>query len=316
MDASSARASCSADEATLLPLSFSSLPPSHYLQTFPRLLTTSSLVNKNHHHNNNNNNNNDHQHCNYNRNSDNNNNNNNNNNSTNSNNSVNHRLFRCNGSVSSAQITGDSATREPELAVATSCQSLGNLGRSTTNDDGSTKSSDKENGGSSSSRSTSSPQLMSRSKVYRRASLKSLTSLSSTTSQPAQSRIVRLGRVKIADKRGTPLDHVAKTSNTGSNNSAFGDKKVPCQAFSQPVHRSPDDDSSLCSKSKKENSNGVLQQVEQQQLQEEEKQQQQQTKGKSCSSFLPILSLIPNMVISFQYPSPKMKFSWWRNKIS
>ncbi|XP_076475003.1 uncharacterized protein LOC143302742 isoform X2 [Bombus vancouverensis nearcticus] len=39
-------------------------------------------------------------------------------------------------------------------------------------------------------------------------------------------------------------------------------------------------------------------------------------KGRSCGNFLPILSLIPQTVISFQYLSPKMKFSWWRNKIS
>lgn len=39
-------------------------------------------------------------------------------------------------------------------------------------------------------------------------------------------------------------------------------------------------------------------------------------KSRSCGSFLPILALIPQSVISFQYLSPKMKFSWWRNKIS
>ncbi|XP_017756440.1 PREDICTED: uncharacterized protein LOC108548142 isoform X2 [Eufriesea mexicana] len=39
-------------------------------------------------------------------------------------------------------------------------------------------------------------------------------------------------------------------------------------------------------------------------------------KSRSCGNFLPILSLIPQTVISFQYLSPKMKFSWWRNKIS
>ncbi|XP_029039861.1 uncharacterized protein LOC114874599 [Osmia bicornis bicornis] len=39
-------------------------------------------------------------------------------------------------------------------------------------------------------------------------------------------------------------------------------------------------------------------------------------KSRTCGNFLPILSLIPQTVISFQYLSPKMKFSWWRNKIS
>lgn len=42
----------------------------------------------------------------------------------------------------------------------------------------------------------------------------------------------------------------------------------------------------------------------------------EEPKSRSCGSFLPILSLIPHSVISFQYLSPKMKFSWWRNKIS
>ncbi|CAL7943619.1 unnamed protein product [Xylocopa violacea] len=39
-------------------------------------------------------------------------------------------------------------------------------------------------------------------------------------------------------------------------------------------------------------------------------------KSRSCGNFLPLLSLIPQTIISFQYLSPKMKFSWWRNKIS
>lgn len=42
----------------------------------------------------------------------------------------------------------------------------------------------------------------------------------------------------------------------------------------------------------------------------------EEPKSRSCGSFLPILALIPQSVISFQYLSPKMKFSWWRNKIS
>ncbi|XP_050460998.1 uncharacterized protein LOC126856496 [Cataglyphis hispanica] len=42
----------------------------------------------------------------------------------------------------------------------------------------------------------------------------------------------------------------------------------------------------------------------------------EEPKSRSCGSFLPIFALIPHSVISFQYLSPKMKFSWWRNKIS
>ncbi|XP_066600152.1 uncharacterized protein [Prorops nasuta] len=44
--------------------------------------------------------------------------------------------------------------------------------------------------------------------------------------------------------------------------------------------------------------------------------QEEEPKSRSCGSFLPILALIPQTVISFHYLSPKMKFSWWRNKIS
>ncbi|KAG7188091.1 hypothetical protein KM043_015941 [Ampulex compressa] len=43
---------------------------------------------------------------------------------------------------------------------------------------------------------------------------------------------------------------------------------------------------------------------------------EEEPKGHTCGSFLPILSFLPQTVISFQYLSPKMKFSWWRNKIS
>lgn len=38
--------------------------------------------------------------------------------------------------------------------------------------------------------------------------------------------------------------------------------------------------------------------------------------GTVCGSFLPILALIPQTVVSLQYLSPKIKFTWWRNKIS
>ncbi|XP_023289390.1 uncharacterized protein LOC111674199 [Orussus abietinus] len=44
--------------------------------------------------------------------------------------------------------------------------------------------------------------------------------------------------------------------------------------------------------------------------------QEDEPQARSCGSFLPILALIPHSVVSFQYLSPKMKFSWWRNKIS
>ncbi|XP_020709337.1 uncharacterized protein LOC110116793 [Athalia rosae] len=44
--------------------------------------------------------------------------------------------------------------------------------------------------------------------------------------------------------------------------------------------------------------------------------QDEEPKPHSCGKFLPILSLIPLTLVSFQYLSPKMKFSWWRNKIS
>ncbi|XP_063982487.1 uncharacterized protein LOC135165284 [Diachasmimorpha longicaudata] len=48
----------------------------------------------------------------------------------------------------------------------------------------------------------------------------------------------------------------------------------------------------------------------------EEREDEPKCSHSSCGGFLPIFSLIPQGVVSLQYLSPKMKFSWWRNKIS
>ena len=122
-------------------------------------------------------------------------------------------------------------------------------------------------------RSSSSPQLgRQRSKVYRRASLKSPASSPSPVLSPTQSRIIKVtGR-----RRPEDLD------NDKENRDTQGGESARCPRGGEPTARRHED---------------------------------KQPKPRSCS-FLPILSLIPHTVISFQYPSPKMKFSWWRNKIS
>ena len=39
-------------------------------------------------------------------------------------------------------------------------------------------------------------------------------------------------------------------------------------------------------------------------------------KNNNCEGFQSLLSLLPYFMVSCQYLSPKLKFSWWRNKIS
>lgn len=186
-----------------------------------------------------------------------------------------------------------SSSTSSKSKVTTSSQSL-------KSDDNLDSNLNKENNVSS-SRSTSSPQLInvrSRSKAYRRASLKSLTSIGSGSSllqQPVSSRIIRLtNRGKVSNSQTTcrSLDLVVSL---GKKQNLNEENVSSYQAFTNELNRS----------------------VTQEHHEVKKIEQQQQTnKSKSCSSFLPILSLIPNTFVSFQYPSPKMKFSWWRNKIS
>lgn len=253
MDASSAKrrvpcttAAAPADEAMLLPLSSSSLPPSHYFQTCPHLLT----------------------------------------------NSPNQRQPK-------ALTTSASLNDYPRR------QSLKSYCATTSENN-----SEVEVEFSNSNRSTSSPQLMSvktaRSKVYRRASLKSLTNL--PVNSPAQSKVMRISNNGKTEKR---LLFSSKNNNTITNNNK---ENIVCNPLSSPYPYS-----TPCQKINSENSDKLAHDSSVNHRDEgsnDNNSKQPKSSKSSCSSFLPILSLIPNTVISFQYPSPKMKFSWWRNKIS
>ena len=159
-----------------------------------------------------------------------------------------------------------------------------------------------------STRSVSSPQLMpkppTRSKVYRRASLKSTINISNLDNiRFSDSRIINISnrtKLRAENKRtfSTSEGQVIE-NNSLSDFKVKSDIKnvnnVTCDPTSTPYPYS-----TSCKKD----------------AQIETEAPDDEPKGHSCGSFLPILSLIPHSVVSFQYLSPKMKFSWWRNKIS
>lgn len=178
-------------------------------------------------------------------------------------------------------------------------------------------------------RSVSSPQLttkpLTRSKVYRKASLKSTMSTSYSNSEhsslsndhkvknlSSEVRIINISNSNLLNdhntKKQAPISHTTAkdvdNKDTEGNNETDESKNkwniedihITCNPlstpypYSTPLHKTA--------------SETVMEQTE------------EEPKGRSCGNFLPILSLIPQTVISFQYLSPKMKFSWWRNKIS
>ncbi|XP_076661487.1 uncharacterized protein LOC143365306 [Halictus rubicundus] len=166
-------------------------------------------------------------------------------------------------------------------------------------------------------RSVSSPQLtikpLTRSKVYRKASLKSMNLSNSTldNSTPnhcrsqdlaSNNRIINISNCSITftDKE-VPFSYLSATtqgneSNDNRNKWNMGEVHITCNPLSTPYPYSTPH-------------RNIISETVTEPLDEE-------PKSRSCGSFLPILSLIPQTVISFQYLSPKMKFSWWRNKIS
>ena len=282
MDASSSVSACCSDapdEATNifspfpLPISSSSLPPSHYLQTCPHLLNNNSMSNSNNNHS-----------------------------IIVNSNETQQQHHTMNNCVSSHSLNFDSAMDNSDQLRRQSLKS--DAQRKTLEQSSHHGEVDLTN----SSRSTSSPQLMSvkpRSKVYRRASLKSLTNLNTIVS-PAHSRIIKVSSRNKSEKR------LASDSQSTINSDAE-DKENVCNPLSHPYpYSTPCQKKSDVGQLSKEPS-PVKEEPEQEQ---QEQQPEEKQKGKSCSSFLPILSLIPHTMISFQYPSPKMKFSWWRNKIS
>ncbi|XP_033230649.1 uncharacterized protein LOC117181788 [Belonocnema kinseyi] len=162
-----------------------------------------------------------------------------------------------------------------------------------------------------SSRSISSPQLMAkpplRSKVYRKASLKSAINIPSLDSVCfSDTRIINISnRAKLqAENKRTLSTSEGKVI----ENNSLNDFEVTSDILVKNVNNVMCDPSSTPYPYSMSCNKGA--QTIETEAQDDE------PKNHSCGSFLPILSLIPHSVISFQYLSPKMKFSWWRNKIS
>lgn len=178
-------------------------------------------------------------------------------------------------------------------------------------------------------RSISSPQLtikpLTRSKVYRKASLKSSTNKSSLQSDLSTFTIDNFNAVS----------NVKSMNNTNNSKCILSKankyRKTPeqCPIQSDTCRKAKENDSGIANSKNKWNIEDVhitcnplstpypystpCQKTASGTVTES---QDEEPKSRSCGSFLPILSLIPQTVIGFQYLSPKMKFSWWRNKIS
>lgn len=166
-------------------------------------------------------------------------------------------------------------------------------------------------------RSVSSPQLtikpLTRSKVYRKASLKSMNLSNSVLDHTvldhrksnvslSESRIINISNCSITstDKKvpfSCPSEMIqGNDTNDRKNKWNMGEVHITCNPLSTPYPYSTPH-------------RNIMSETVTEPLDDE-------PKTRSCGNFLPILSLIPQTVISFQYLSPKMKFSWWRNKIS
>ncbi|XP_043278733.1 uncharacterized protein [Venturia canescens] len=160
-----------------------------------------------------------------------------------------------------------------------------------------------------SKRSASSPQLaikpQSRSKVYRKTSLKSSTlkqlndkssAEASLEGQPTKPSLTNtpIDKLQTREKLDNTANETRLKWNTENVNITCNPLSTP-YPYSTPCHKIPNIDTN--------NRSNV-------QTEDEPK------SGRSCGSFLPILSLIPQTMVSLHLLSPKMKFSWWRNKIS
>lgn len=172
-------------------------------------------------------------------------------------------------------------------------------------------------------RSVSSPQLTrkapARSKAYRKASLNCLTDTldystvlddTKDAAPSLETRIINVGsnhsESHLKDKKLRPCSKtksetavIARESDTARESKVKWNAEsvhITCNPLSTPYPYS-----TPCHKNERATMT---------------KAREDEPKGRSCGSFLPILSLIPHTVVSFQYLSPKMKFSWWRNKIS
>lgn len=166
-------------------------------------------------------------------------------------------------------------------------------------------------------RSVSSPQLtikpLARSKVYRKASLKSMNLSNSTIDNVAtnhcnsidltlDTRIINISNCSVTSTDAkVPFTCLSETtqgedSDDAKNKWNTGEVHITCNPLSTPYPYSTPH-------------HNIMSETVTEPLDDE-------PKSRSCGSFLPILSLIPQTVVSFQYLSPKLKFSWWRNKIS
>lgn len=165
-------------------------------------------------------------------------------------------------------------------------------------------------------RSVSSPQLtikpLTRSKVYRKASLKSMnlsnsvldnctTNHCNSTNSALNARIINISNCSVtsADEK-VPLSGSSEATLRNDSDDAkdkwnMGEVHITCNPLSTPYPYSTPH---------RNISETITEPLD------------DEPQSRSCGSFLPILSLIPQTVVSFQYLSPKMKFSWWRNKIS
>lgn len=163
-----------------------------------------------------------------------------------------------------------------------------------------------------SQRSTSSPQLtvkpVTRSKVYRRTSLRSSPIKLNLTVQPSKTiNYISKSHLDMHKCESTRhcIDSLSKSYDSAKdeidndllkNKWDSSDVRITCNPLSSPYPYS-----TPCHDSLNYTSNDT---------------KDDEPKTHSCGNFLPIFSLIPQTVVSFQYLSPKMKFSWWRNKIS
>jgi len=157
-------------------------------------------------------------------------------------------------------------------------------------------------------RSVSSPQLMTkrpRSKVYRKTSLKCEVDVGNCDSDDQRKGIVRYMTAEKKQKRrslaGKETDIVARSETVKWNSE---DVHITCNPLSTPYpYSTPSATTTTTTMTTSKTATTTVECDD-------------EPKSRSCGSFLPIFALIPQSIISFQYLSPKMKFSWWRNKIS
>lgn len=159
-------------------------------------------------------------------------------------------------------------------------------------------------------RSASSPQLMTmklpRCKVYRKTSIKS--EIDNDSSDDAFQRKGVMRYMSVAAKKKQKRRNLAgkETDVTRSESTKWNteDIHITCNPLSTPYPYSTPSVMTTTTTTATTITNETT--VE----------RDDEPKSRTCGSFLPILALIPQSVISFQHLSPKMRFSWWRNKIS